>query len=101
MFKKNFVDINPLLDKEKYIIFTDLRKDGRSIIEDTDKKEWWNGLARELGQQTKNIVIDGKRAVEPPISSHEHRFGVVVIGKGIIVKEQEIGKIKRFIFDKF
>jgi hypothetical protein len=100
MYKKNFIEINPLLDKEKYIIFEDLRKDGRSIVEDTgSKNDWWKGLARELGQESKNILINGERAIMPPISNHEHKIGVVVIGKNISIREEKIGDKIRYIFE--
>jgi hypothetical protein len=94
--KEWFVDINPFIEKEKYTIFSDLEKYGKSIIEKTDEKPWWNSVARELGVQTKDTKIDGKRIILPPISNQDHHFGVIITNKNIVVIEEKLDSISRF-----
>lgn len=98
---KRYIEIIPTVEKEKLRVFNDLKIEGKSIIEDTGgKNDWWQGFARELGQEVKNFRVDGIKPIMPPISNHEHGIGIVVTNKGVKVKTEQKGERIRFFFEK-
>lgn len=101
---RKYIDVDPSVEKEKYVLFLDLVKNRVSITEETDKKAWWAGLAREMGHETKNIRIDGERVIYPPVSSTDHHIGYVPLNKNFKLVEEKIeqkkGLISRFKIEK-
>jgi hypothetical protein len=99
MFKKNFIDINPIEDKERYIIYTDLKNNGKAIIDKTDNKnKWWEVISKQIGRETKDLVQGDKKFVIIS-SNYDHRIGVVTINQGVVVREEKIGEKSRFFVD--
>jgi hypothetical protein len=100
-FKKKFIDIDPKQDKEKYIIYTELKQFGKAIIEETDKKnEWWRTVSKQIGHDANKLGKQGgEPVILPPSSNQDHKVGYVITNKGIVVKEEKIGDKSRFFFD--
>ena len=85
--------IDPKKEPEKYNIFTQLKTDGKAIIENTDdENKWWRNVSKQIGRQASDIKVGGKRAILPPSSNQDHNVGYVLTNKGIVVTEEKIGK---------
>jgi hypothetical protein len=100
VFKKNFIDVDPDVEKEKYLILKDIAKSRVAIIEETDKKEWWAGLSRQLGHETNMIRIDGERVIYPPGTLVDHHVGYIPLNKNFRLIEEKKGGISRFKIEK-
>jgi cytochrome oxidase Cu insertion factor (SCO1/SenC/PrrC family) len=100
MFKKNFITIDPKNEKEKYFIYSELKDNGRVIIDKTDDEHrWWRVVSKEIGQETRDMEAGDKKFVHIA-SNYDHKVGVVVISKDFILKEEPKGDKVRFIFNK-
>jgi hypothetical protein len=102
-FKKKFIDIDPKEEKEKYIIYSELRQYNKAIIEETDStNKWWRTVSKQIGHDANKLGKQGgEPIILPPASNQDHCLGFVILNKNISVKEENIGNKKRFIFDKF
>jgi hypothetical protein len=96
---KKFIIIDPRVEKEKYNIFTDLKTNGKSIIENTDdENRWWRDVSKQIGRDTSDFMVGDKKMVITS-SNYDHRVGIVTINKDVTVKEEKVGAKSRFFID--
>jgi hypothetical protein len=83
-------------NKEKYLIYHEMTKHGKSIIEDVHKKEWWKPVSIELGIESKKL----KPRLLPPVTKQKGNFAVVLPNIDIIVEEKPLKHkpVSRFFF---
>ena len=85
--------INPKKQPEMYNIFQQLKEDGKAVIENTnDENKWWRSVSKQIGRQSSDLFVGGKRAILPPSSNQDHNMGYVLTNKGVIIKEEPKGK---------
>jgi len=91
------VFIDPKKEPNKYSIFTQLKEDGRAIVEKTNGENcWWRDVSKQIGRQANEIMVSGKPALLHPASNQDHNVGYVLLNHGVSVIEKEKGK---FIID--
>jgi len=91
------VFIDQKKEPNKYNIFTQLKEDGKAIVEKTNGENcWWRDVSKQIGRQANDLKIDGKSTILPPSSNVYHRIGYVMTNKGFVIKEEPKGK---FIID--
>lgn len=94
VFHKNYLEINKQEKPEMYHICKDLEIHGKSIINDVDKKNWWEPLSKEIGHASKK----NKDLILPPTRSNNGRIAIVSSNINVIVKEEKITDIKSKFF---
>ena len=97
MSKRNFFEINPIEDPNKYWIFKELQSKQAVIIEDVSKKDWWEGVSRSIGIEAKEVMLDGERVVMSPTTNRYADQSFVVKRHNINLEEIKKGAISRFI----
>jgi len=94
VFHKNFLEVNKQDEPEKYHIFKDLEHHGKSIINDVDKKVWWEPISKEIGHAAKK----NNEFILPPTRSNNGRIAIISSNINVIVKEEKITDIKSKFF---
>lgn len=99
----NFFEVDPIKEPNKYWIFKELQRSQAVIVEDVNTKDWWDGLARSIGRESKEVVFKdsprdvGERVVMSPTTNQYSNTGFVVRKSHITLEELKKGAISRFI----
>jgi len=84
-------------EPHKYNIFTQLKQEGKAIIQDTNKEnKWWRDVSKQIGRTANNIKVGGKPVILHPASNQDHNVGYVLTNRNVKIIEKEKGK---FIID--
>lgn len=95
--------IDPKKEPERYHVFSQLRDDGKAIIDKTDDEHrWWRDVSKNIGKikttdgiKLSELKIDkDNRAILPPASNLDNNIGYVLTNKGVIIKEEQKGKFR-------
>lgn len=98
---KNYLELDEETDKNYYRICHELETHGKSIIEDIDKKEWWNDLRIQIGRDAKRLNnITDEKLMYPPVTNRRHRFGIVSVPNNVKVIKKQLRKKSRFSFTR-
>lgn len=97
MPRNNYFEIDIEKQKNKYWIFKELQNKQVAVVEDVNNKEWWQGLSRELGIESKRVTIDGEKVLHSPITNRYSHEGFIIRKENIQLEEIKKGIISRFI----
>lgn len=97
MGRVNYFEVDTVKQPNKYWIFKELQEKQAVIIEEVSKKDWWPGVARELGIESKNIRVEGERVIHSPTTNPYSNEGFIVRRNNMKLDELKRGAISRFM----
>ena len=98
MSRNNFFEVDPVKEPNKYWIFKELQEKQAVIIEDVSKKDWWEGVSRSIGLESKDVRLDGERVVMSPTTNrYQDTAFVVKRYSNVTLEELKKGAVSRFM----
>ena len=97
VYRKNYFEVNPETEKDKYRIFKEIEQNGKAIVENVHEKEWWESVARSIGAEAQKVKIDNGFAILPPLTSRTQKIGVITTGNGVRIEEKKFPSMSRFM----
>lgn len=97
MGRVNYFEVDTIRQPNKYWIFKELQEKQAVIVQDVKKKDWWEGVARELGIESSKVRIEGERVIHSPTTNRYSNEGFIVRNPNMGLEELKRGAISRFM----
>jgi hypothetical protein len=97
MSRNNYFEVDVENQKNKYWIFKELQEKQAVVIKDVSKKDWWQSISREIGIESKSIVLNGEKVIHGPVTNRYQNEAYIIKGDGINFEEIKKGMKSRFI----